>query len=51
LQESLGVPKDIDESVYMMRREQVWTYQARRGSRYGLRVRMEDGIVVGWEDR
>lgn len=51
LQDSLGVPKDVDESVYMMRREQVWTYRARKGSSCGLRVRMEDGIVIGWEDR
>lgn len=49
LVDALGRPKSIEQKVFKARKREVWKYDHRGGNRYGLRVIMEDGVVVGWE--
>ena len=49
--ESLGAPADMDETVMKTKSKRVYKYQPRGANRFGLRVTVEDGVVVGWEDK
>lgn len=50
LQDSLGQPARVDETVLKTKIKQTWCYQPRpRG--YGLKVFLEDGLVVGWDQK
>lgn len=49
LRESLGPPAGMDEKVMKSKVRRVFKYQPASGNRYGLRVTVEDGYVVGWE--
>ncbi len=47
--EALGTPADQDEIVMKTKTKRTYKYRALGGKRYGLRVMLEDGLVVGWE--
>jgi hypothetical protein len=51
LVDALGHPADIDEKVLKTKRKTVWKYGHKGGNRYGLRVVVEDNLVVGWDER
>lgn len=51
LQDSLGVPVDIDEKVLKTKRKETWKYVRRGRNRYGLRITVENGIIVGWDEK
>ena len=51
LTDSLGRPEDIDEKVLKTKRKEVWKYGRRGANRYGLRINVEDGAVVGWDEK
>lgn len=51
LMDSLGKPMDIDEAVLKTKKKEVWKYQHQGGNRYGLRITLDDNIVVGWEQK
>jgi hypothetical protein len=51
LRDSFGAPVDIDEKVLKTKRKQIWKYAHRGGNRYGLRFTVENGIVVGWDEK
>ena len=49
--DAIGEPKDIDEKVLKTKIKQTWKYFPSGRRRYGLRVTLDDGIVVGWDKR
>ncbi|MBK9262397.1 MAG: hypothetical protein IPM54_21665 [Polyangiaceae bacterium] len=49
--ETLGVPADSDEKVLKTKKKETWKYHSTGKNRYRLRVMLENGIVVGWEDK
>ena len=51
LLDSLGSPQDIDQKVLKTKRKAIWKYQHESGNRYRLRITIENGLVVGWEQR
>lgn len=51
LLDSLGRPLDIDEKVLKTKTKQVWKYSRTGKNRYGLRITIENGIVVGWDQK
>jgi hypothetical protein len=46
-----GQPADIDEKVMKTKVKHTYKYRPMGGNRYGFRVFVEDGTVVGWEDK
>ncbi|WP_207650586.1 hypothetical protein [Acidithiobacillus albertensis] len=51
LRDSLGRPLDTDEKVLKTKTKEIWKYNRVGKNRYGLRVTLENGIVVGWEQK
>ena len=51
LLDSLGRPYDVDEKVMKTRKREVWKYQHRGHNRYGLRITLDNDIVVGWDQK
>ncbi len=51
LRDSLGKPLDIDENVLKTKRKEVWKYHRKSASRYGLKIKIENGIVIGWDQK
>jgi hypothetical protein len=51
LRDSLGPPADMDERVMKKKTRQTWKYERRGVNRFALRITVEDGVVVGWENK
>lgn len=49
--DSLGKPGETDRTVLKTKVKEVWKYGHRGRNRYGVRVTLEDGVVVGWENK
>lgn len=51
LADSLGRPVDMDRKIMKTKSKEVWKYQQTGKGRFGLRITLEDDVVVGWEER
>ena len=51
LVDSLGNPVDIDNKVYKTKTKKTFKYNQTGKNRYGLKILLEDGLVVGWEKK
>lgn len=51
LHDSLGAPADIDEKVLKTKKKEVWKYNPQGGNRYGLRITLDNDVVVGWDQK
>jgi hypothetical protein len=51
IRESLGSPADKDQKVLKTKSKEIWKYHPAGTNRYKLRVTLENGVVVGWEDK
>lgn len=51
LLDSLGRPLDVDERVLKTKTKETWKYNQTGTNRYGLRVILENGVVVGWDQK
>lgn len=51
LTDSLGKPRDVDEKVMRTKRLETWKYGRDLRNRYRLRVMLDNGAVVAWEQR
>ena len=51
LREALGKPEDADHTVLKTKVKEVWKYQPTGKIPYGLKITLDDGVVVGWEER
>jgi hypothetical protein len=49
--EALGAPADTDERVLKTKTKHVYKYWPTGPNRYAYRVTLEDGVVVGWDDK
>lgn len=49
--DSLGEPLDVDEKVLKTKVKEVWKYEQTGKNRYGLKVKLDDGVVVGWDQK
>ena len=49
--DSLGKPASIDKKVFKMNTRDTWKYDPRGVNRYGLRITLDDGIVIGWDQK
>lgn len=49
--DSIGQPAAKDNKVLKTAVRQVWKYNQRGKNRYGLRVTVENGFVVGWDNK
>lgn len=51
LRDALGEPLDLDQTVLKTKVKEVWKYDQTGKNRYGLKIKLEDGVVVGWEQK
>ncbi len=49
--DSIGKPLDIDQKVLKTKTKEVWKYNKTGKNRYGLKVTLENGEVVGWDKK
>ncbi len=51
LRDAIGKPADIDQTVLKTKVKEIWKYQPSGKRRYGLKITLDDGVVIGWEDK
>ena len=51
LLDSLGRPVDIDERVLKTKTKHTWKYNQTAKNRFALRITLENGVVVGWDQK
>ncbi|MFT8276128.1 DUF2845 domain-containing protein [Kerstersia gyiorum] len=51
LRDSLGAPADVDQRVMKSKVRETWKYHRQGKNRYSLRVTLENGLVVGWDQK
>lgn len=51
LTDSLGNPLSVDQKILKSKTREVWKYNRQGSNRYGLRITLDDGIVVGWDQK
>jgi len=51
LLDSLGSPEDVDEKVLKTKKKEIWKYNHQSGNRYGLRITLDNDVVVGWDQK
>lgn len=51
LLDSLGNPIDIDENVLKTKRREKWKYYRMGTNRYGLKIIVENDVVIGWDEK
>jgi hypothetical protein len=51
LLDSLGKPADIDVKILKTKKKEIWKYNHRGGNRYGLRITLDNDLVIGWEQK
>ena len=49
--DSLGEPLDIDQKALKTKTKEIWKYEQTGKNRYGLKITLEDGVVVGWDQK
>lgn len=49
--DSLGKPLDIDQKVLKTKTKETWKYDQTAKNRYDLKVILENGLVVGWDQK
>lgn len=49
--DSIGEPIEVDQKVMRRKTVEVWKYEQTGKGRFALRIHLEDGIVVMWDDK
>ena len=49
--DAIGKPKDIEQKVLKIKNKEIWKYFSSERRRYGLRITLNDEIVVGWDKK
>lgn len=49
--DSLGQPVEVDRKVLKMKKKEIWKYAHQGANRFGLRITLENDIVVGWDKK
>ena len=48
---SLGEPLDVNQKVLKTKVKEVWKYEQTGKNRYGLKITLDDEVVVGWNQK
>lgn len=51
LTDSLGDPEGIDNKLLKTKTKEVWKYNRKGVNRFALRINIEDGRVIGWDQK
>ena len=51
LVDAIGEPVKKDQKVLKTKIRETWKYQRTGRNRFNLRVKLENGVVVGWEKK
>lgn len=51
LRDAIGDPLCTDKKVMATRRREVWKYRRTGRNRYALRITLDNGVVVGWDQK
>jgi sulfite reductase beta subunit-like hemoprotein len=51
LTESLGVPEAVDKQILKTKRKEVWKYGEGRRNQFSLKITVENGRVVAWDQK
>jgi len=51
LVESLGAPPAVDKQILKTKRKEVWKYGERRRNQFSLKITLENGRVVAWDQK
>lgn len=51
LLDSLGRPADIDQKVMKTKVKEIWKYNQTGANRFGLRITIENNVVIGWDQK
>lgn len=51
LLDSVGNPMSIDRKAMATRNREVWKYNSIGKNRYGLRITLDDDVVIGWDQK
>lgn len=51
LKDSMGDPVAIDRAVLKTKTKETWKYNQQGVNRFGLRVTVENGYVIGWDKK
>lgn len=51
LRDSLGNPEDVDEKVLKTKTKHIWKYHQTGRNRFGLKITVENNVVVGWDKK
>jgi len=49
--DSLGKPREIDRKVLKSKTRETWKYNQNSKKRFGLRITLENDVVVGWDKK
>ncbi len=49
--DAIGEPLAVDRKVLKIKNRDIWKYNRKGANRYGLRITIEDGCVVGWDKK
>lgn len=51
LRDALGSPVEVDDKRLKTLRREIWKYQKTGVNRFRLRITLENGVVVGWDQK
>ncbi|HOG17301.1 MAG TPA: hypothetical protein PLB96_08135 [Syntrophales bacterium] len=51
LKDALGEPVSIDHAVLKTKTKETWKYHQQGANRFGLRITVENGYVIGWDKK
>jgi 4-amino-4-deoxy-L-arabinose transferase-like glycosyltransferase len=51
LAESLGPPEAVDRQLLKTKRKEIWKYDEARKNQFSLRITLENGRVVSWDQK
>lgn len=51
LADAIGQPIEVDEKQLKTKRTEIWKYDSQGRNRFGLRITIENGVVVGWDKK
>lgn len=51
LKDTMGDPVSVDRAVLKTKTKEIWKYQQQGVNRFGLRITVENGYVVGWDKK
>lgn len=51
LVDTLGRPLEVDRKILKTTRREIWKYKQTSAQRFGLRITVENGYVMGWDHK